>query len=112
MIPRSVGGQLLSWNKVIACRRCNTHKGDRTIFQYQIHVAKKLRIDGFIFHNTLEWQWKIKNTSHYIHDQINKAYHMTGIYPPGPMVQGRNEYDVSLEDLFRKDEIHGLSVKC
>jgi hypothetical protein len=112
MIPRSIGGQLLSWNKVIACRRCNTHKGDRTLFQYQAHVAKKLKIDGFVFRNTLEWQWKIKNASHFVHDQINKMYNLTGIYPPGPLVQGRNEYDVSLEDLFRKDEIPTLFAKC
>jgi hypothetical protein len=112
MIPRSIGGQLLSWNKVIACRRCNTHKGGRTIFQYQGHVAKKLRIEGFVFLNTLEWQWKIKNATPFVHQQIDKMYHLTGIYPPGPLVQGRNEYDISLEKLFRKNEIHTLHTSC
>jgi hypothetical protein len=102
MLPKSIGGQLLSWNKVRACRRCNTHKGSKTIFQYQKHVAKKLQVNGFVFLNILEWQWRIKYSPPIILAQIDKVYQATGIYSPGPLVLGRNEYDVSLEDFFRK----------
>jgi hypothetical protein len=41
LLPKSRGGTLAQWNRVVACRRCNSDKADRTPREFLVWLIER-----------------------------------------------------------------------
>jgi len=84
VIPKSRGGKTCWKNVVVACKKCNTMKGDRTLQEAHMQLVRKPKKPSFIFYLNLA-QFSINSFHESWNKYLPEDFRIQGASQAAPM---------------------------